>query len=91
MPWPETGATQYHSQLVLPDKGRAIKGFAVCNSWDLEPWDLLKSLDLGCYQLVCLCIQIQIHDHLVEIFQQMFYLLWLGFGIIKNINFSVLF
>ena len=22
MPWPETGATHYHSQLGLPDKGR---------------------------------------------------------------------
>ena len=24
MPWPQTGATQYHAQLGLPDKGRAI-------------------------------------------------------------------
>ncbi len=37
MPWPKTGATQYHAQLGLPDKGRAIKEFVVCNSWDLEP------------------------------------------------------
>ena len=37
MPWPQTGATQYHAQLGLPDKGRAIKGLVVCNSWDLEP------------------------------------------------------
>ncbi len=49
MPWPETGATQYHAQLGLPDKGRAI-GLVVCNSWDLEPWDLLNGLALGCYQ-----------------------------------------
>ena len=32
----KTGATQYHAQLGLPDKGRAIKGLVVCNSWDLE-------------------------------------------------------
>ncbi len=32
MPWPQTGATQYLAQLGLPEKGRAIKGFVVCNS-----------------------------------------------------------
>ncbi len=37
MPWPKTGATHYHAELGLPDKGRAIKGLFVCNSWDLEP------------------------------------------------------
>ena len=31
MPWPQTGATHYHAQLGLPDKGRAIKGLVVCN------------------------------------------------------------
>ena len=25
MSWPQTGVTQYHAQLRLPDKGRAIK------------------------------------------------------------------
>ena len=50
MPWPQTGATQYHAQLGLPDKGHAIKGLVVCNSWDLEPWDLLNGLALGYYQ-----------------------------------------
>ena len=50
MPWLQTGATQYHAQLGLPDKGRAIKGLVVCNSWDLEPLDLLNGLALGCYQ-----------------------------------------
>ena len=50
MPWPQTGATQYHAQLGLPDKGRAIKGLVVCNNWDLEPLDLLNSLALGCCQ-----------------------------------------
>ena len=35
MPWPKAGATQYHAQLGLPDKGHAIKGFVICNSWDL--------------------------------------------------------
>ena len=50
MPWPQTGATQYHAQLGLPDKGRAIKGLVVCNSCYLEPLDLLNGLALGCYQ-----------------------------------------
>ncbi len=50
MPWFQTGTTQYHAQLGLPDKGRAIKGFFVCKYWDLEPSDLLNGLALGCYQ-----------------------------------------
>ncbi len=50
MPWLQTGATQYHAQLGLPDKGRAIKGLVVCNYWDLEPYDLPNGLALGCYQ-----------------------------------------
>ena len=29
MPWPKTGANQYHAQFGLPDKGRAIKGLVV--------------------------------------------------------------
>ena len=44
------GYTQYSAELGLPDKSRAIKGLVVCNSWDLEPWDLLNGLALGCYQ-----------------------------------------
>ena len=47
---PKTGATQYHAQLGLPDKGRAIKRLVACNNWDPEPWDLLKGVALGCYQ-----------------------------------------
>ena len=47
---PKTVATHYHAQLGLPDKGRAINGLVVCNNWDLEPWDLLNGLALGCYQ-----------------------------------------
>ncbi len=50
MPLPKTGATQYHVQLGLPIKGRAIKGFIICNNKDLEPLDLLNGLALGCYQ-----------------------------------------
>ena len=50
MPLPQTGATHYHAQLGLPDKGRAIKGFVVCNDWDLEPLALLNDLALVCYQ-----------------------------------------
>ena len=29
MPWPQTGATNYHEQLGLPEKGRAINGLFV--------------------------------------------------------------
>ncbi len=47
MPWPQTGATQYHG---LPDKGHAIKGLVVCINWDLEPLDLLNGLSLECYR-----------------------------------------
>ena len=50
MPWPKTGATQYHTQLGPPDKGRAIIALIVCNNWDLETLDLLNDLVLGCYQ-----------------------------------------
>ena len=50
MAWPQTGATQDHAQLGFPDKARAIKELIVCNSWDLEPLDLLNGLALGCYQ-----------------------------------------
>ena len=50
MPWPQIGATQYHAQLRLLDKGRAIKGLVVCNNWDQEPLDMVNSLALGCYQ-----------------------------------------
>ncbi len=37
MHWPQTGATHYHAQSGLPDKGRPIKGLVGRNSWDLEP------------------------------------------------------
>ncbi len=47
MPWPQTGATQYHAQLGLPDEGSAIKGLDVCNNKDLEPLDLQNGLALG--------------------------------------------
>ena len=50
MPWPQAGAPQYHAQLWLPDKGRAIKGLVVCNNWALEPFDQLNGLALGHYQ-----------------------------------------
>ena len=48
MPWSQTGATQYHAQLGLPDKARATKELVVCNNWDLEPFDLLNGLALVC-------------------------------------------
>ena len=47
MHWPKTGATHYHAQLGLPDKGRAIKGLVVCYSWDLRHLDKLNGLALG--------------------------------------------
>ncbi len=50
MSCPKTGAIQYHAQLGLPDKGRAIKGLVVWNSWDLGPLDPQNGLALGCYQ-----------------------------------------
>ena len=50
MPWPKTGGTQYHAQLGLLDKRRAIKGLVVCNDWDLESLSLINGLALGCYQ-----------------------------------------
>ncbi len=50
MPWPKTGATHYHAQLGLPDKGRAIKGLVISYSWDLEALDLLNGLAQGSYQ-----------------------------------------
>ncbi len=50
MSWPQTNATQYHAQLGLQDKSRAFKGLVVCNSWDLEPLELVNGLALGCYQ-----------------------------------------
>ena len=36
---PKTGATHYHANLRLSDKGRAIKWLVFCNSLDLEPMD----------------------------------------------------
>ncbi len=51
MPWPQTGAIQYHAQLGLHDKGRAIKGLVVCKSLDLEPLDLLNGLEFVNYPL----------------------------------------
>ena len=50
MPWPKTGTTHNQAKIGLSNKGRSIKGFVVCNSWDLEPWDPLNGLALGCYQ-----------------------------------------
>ncbi len=51
MPWSQTGTTQCHAQLGLPDQSRAIKGLVVFNNWDLEPLDLLNGMALDCYQL----------------------------------------
>ncbi len=50
MSCPKTGATQCQAQFGLPDKGRAIKGFDVCENRNLETLYLLNSLALNCYQ-----------------------------------------
>ncbi len=34
----------------VPDKGRAIEGLVVCNSWDLKSLVLLNGQALGCYE-----------------------------------------
>ncbi len=47
---PKTSATEYNTQLGLPDNGRAIKWLVVCNDWDLLPLDLQNGMALGCYQ-----------------------------------------
>ncbi len=47
MPVSKTGATHYHTQLGLPQRGRVHKGLILCTSWDLEPLD---GLAIGCYQ-----------------------------------------
>ncbi len=49
MHWPQIGATQYHAQLRLPDKGRVIKELVVNNDRDLEPLNLQNGL--GCHAL----------------------------------------
>ncbi len=50
MPWLQTSVNNYHEQLGLKEKGRAIKRLVVCNNWVLEPLDLLIIQALGCYQ-----------------------------------------
>ncbi len=65
MPWHQTSKTQNISQLILPEKSRAIKELVVCNIWDLEPMDLLNGLDLGCYQPSPEVIKITYAEHLL--------------------------
>ncbi len=48
MPRPQTGATNFHKRLGLPDKGRAMKGLVVYNNWDY-PLEMLNGLALRCY------------------------------------------
>ena len=66
MPWPKRGATQYHAQLGLPHKSRAIKGLVVCNNWNLEPLDLLNGLALGCYQPSPEVLIVTYHEFQIE-------------------------
>ncbi len=45
LPWSKTCATHYQAQIGLSDKG-----LVVCNGRNLEPFNLLNDLALGCYQ-----------------------------------------
>ncbi len=49
MPWPQTGANQYHAQLGLSDKGRAIKVLVVCNDLDKLSPEVLQLLSYDMY------------------------------------------
>ncbi len=42
-----SGATRAQSK--LSDKGSVFKGLVVCNSRDLDSWDLLYDFALGCH------------------------------------------
>ncbi len=58
MTWHQTGATHYHAKFGLLNKGHTIKGLVDCNSWDLEPLDLLKvlltiALNMNCMKKLC--------------------------------------
>ncbi len=49
MSLPQTGATQYHEELGLSDKGRAFNGW-LSTMIGIFSLDLLNGLALGCYQ-----------------------------------------
>ncbi len=49
MPWPKTDTTHYDAQLEPSDKGRAVKGLVVWDGYNLEPFDQLTDVALGCY------------------------------------------
>ncbi len=42
LPWLKSGATHYHAQLGLPDKGHAVIGLVVCNIWDVSSFKPAK-------------------------------------------------
>ncbi len=42
----KTGATHYHEQLGLPDKGCTIKWLIVCNDWDVTTFGHFKQFFL---------------------------------------------
>ena len=50
LPWLKTVLTLCHAKLGLPDRGRAIKGLFLCNSWDFSAFGLLQRVALRCYQ-----------------------------------------
>ncbi len=50
VPWPYNMCNSVPCTVRLPDQSRANKELAVCNTWDIEPLDLLNGLALGSYQ-----------------------------------------
>ncbi len=56
MPWPKTGATQYHAELKLPDKNHAIKGLVVYNNLDGSAFVLAKRCGAMLLSTIPVCI-----------------------------------
>ena len=52
MPWPQIGATQYHTQVGFLDKGRAIKVFVVFYAMWLGSMKSMAQSVRVCYLIV---------------------------------------
>ncbi len=89
MPWPKTGATNYHAQLELQCKVCKIKRMVVCNDWDLEPLDLLNGLALCCYQLAAevfiVSISLFVHVYILILM----YILFLSYSLFHYICYNI--
>ena len=72
MPWPQTGATHYHIQLVSPDKGNAMKMLTGCYVVCLGSmiYRISLSYSARCIGLVHCCVQDgykdQVSQHPIE-------------------------